>query len=44
MEKEFKIKVDHDTTAAWAVALFVLFYDFNGQYDLYDALLHWLMR
>lgn len=23
---------------------FFLFYDFNGKYDLYDAIMHWLMK
>jgi hypothetical protein len=25
-------------------ALFVLFYNFNGKYDLYDAIMLWLLK
>lgn len=24
--------------------LIIMFYDFNGKYDLYDAIMHWLMK
>lgn len=27
-----------------AAAFVILFVDFNGKYDLYDAIMHWLMK
>lgn len=40
--KEMKVSVDN--SGDWLIGLIVLFYDFNGKYDLYDAIMHWMMK
>jgi hypothetical protein len=38
------MKVSVDNSGDWLIILIVLFWDFNGKYDLYDAIMNWLMK
>ena len=39
------IKVSYDNSFGVIVGCIVLFYNFNNaQYDLYDAIMHWLLK